>query len=92
MTHRPSRSHFIASAAAALIPAVLAAQAISIPLTASEWQATDSIRFEQHLGVPAVYINTGVALSRSAKLRNGVIEFDIAAADKSTCDLSRPNE
>lgn len=84
MTHRPSRSHFIASAAAALIPAVLAAQAISIPLTASEWQATDSIRFEQHLGVPAVYINTGVALSRSAKLRNGVIEFDIAAADKST--------
>jgi hypothetical protein len=69
--------------AAALLPAVLSAQT-AIPLTAAEWQATDSIRFEQHLGVPAVYINTGVALSRSAKLHDGIIEFDIAATDEST--------
>ena len=74
----------LAAATAALFPALLFAQATSIPLTAAEWQATDSIRFEQHLGVSAVYINTGVALSRSAQFRNGIIEFDIAAADKST--------
>ncbi len=57
----------IALATAARLPAVLFAQATTIPLTAAEWQATDSIRFEEHLGVPAVYINTGVALSRSAQ-------------------------
>ena len=84
MPHRPSLPRIIALAAAALIPALLSAQATIIPLTAAEWQATDSIRFEQHLGAPAVYINSGVALSRSAKLHNGVIEFDIAATDKST--------
>ena len=84
MSNRLSLPLSIASVAAVLLPALLAAQATPIPLTAAEWQATDSIRFEEHLGVPAVYINTGVALSRSAKLRNGVIEFDIAAAEKST--------
>ncbi len=84
MPHRPSLARSIALAAAALIPALLSAQSDPIPLTAAEWQATDSIRFEKHLGVPAVYINSGVALSRSARLRNGVIEFDIAATEKST--------
>jgi hypothetical protein len=84
MSSRLSLPKIAALASAALIPAILSAQATQIPLTAAEWQATDSIRFEQHLGVPAVYINTGVALSRSAKLRNGVIEFDIAAIEKST--------
>ncbi len=84
MSHRLSLLRIAAPAVAALLPAILSAQSTSIPLTAAEWQATDSIRFEQHLGVPAVYINTGVALSRSARLHDGVIEFDIAAAEKST--------
>jgi predicted alpha/beta superfamily hydrolase len=84
MTHRLSLVRTIALAAAALVPALLTAQAASIPLTAAEWQATDSIRFEEHLGVPAVFINTGVALSRSARFRNGILEFDIAAGDNST--------
>jgi hypothetical protein len=44
----------------------LAGQAVTLPLTPAEWTATDSIRFEPYLGRPAVYINTGVAMSRSA--------------------------
>ena len=84
MPHCPSLPMSIALAAAALLPALLSAQTTQIPLTAAEWQATDSIRFETHFGVPAVYINSGVALSRSARLRNGIIEFDIAAVEKST--------
>ena len=52
--------------------------------TPSEWTATDSIRFETHLGRPSVYINKGVAMSRTANFRNGTIEFDMAAGPQSS--------
>ena len=63
---------------------VISAQAITLPLTAAEWTATDTIKFESFLGRPAVYINSGVAMSRTASFRNGTIDFDIAANDKSS--------
>ncbi len=62
----------------------LSAQTVTLPLTPAEWTATDSIRFETYLGRPAVYINTGVAMSRSAAFRNGTLEFDMAALPHST--------
>lgn len=60
------------------------AQTVTLPLTPAEWTATDTIRFENYLGRPAVYINTGVAMSRSAEFRNGTLEFDMAALPRST--------
>ncbi|NOT08581.1 MAG: hypothetical protein HOP28_10305 [Gemmatimonadales bacterium] len=59
------------------------AQTVVLPLTPAEWTATDSIRFETYLGRPSIYINKGVALSRSATFRNGTLEFDMAAGPKS---------
>lgn len=56
---------------------------IDIPLVAAEWAATDSIRFETHLGRPAMYINRGVALARGVELREGVFEFAMAATAQS---------
>jgi len=67
-----------------LCTARLGAQTVTLPLTPAEWTATDSIRFEDYLGRPSLYINTGVALSRSASFRNGTLEFDIAATPRST--------
>jgi hypothetical protein len=61
-----------------LLPGVMAAQAVTVPLSSDAWVATDSIRFEEYLGRPSLYINRGVALARSASLENGTIEFDMA--------------
>ncbi len=69
---------------ACLIPFGAArSQTITLPLTPAEWSATDTIKFESFLGRPAVYINSGVAMSRTANFRNGTIDFDIAANDRS---------
>lgn len=60
------------------------AQVITIPLTPAEWIATDTIKFGEHLGQSAVYINSGVAMSRSAHFHNGTLEFDIAAPPRAS--------
>jgi hypothetical protein len=67
----------------ALLASPLAAQTVALPLTPAEWTATDTIKFEPYLGRPALYINTGVAMSRSANFRNGTLEFDMAASPTS---------
>jgi hypothetical protein len=55
----------------------------TVPLESPRWTASDSIRFTDWLGQPSVYINRGVALASGVELRNGTIDFDIAATDKS---------
>jgi hypothetical protein len=55
----------------------------TVTLDPSRWAASDSIRFTTWLGQPSVYINRGVALATGVDLRNGTIDFDIAATDKS---------
>lgn len=72
----------------ALGAAPVAAQAtsgtsIEIPLNADAWSATDSIRFDTHLGRPSLYINRGVALARGVHLTDGTYEFEMAATDRS---------
>jgi hypothetical protein len=64
---------------ACVVPGVVGAQAVTVPLSADAWIATDSIRFETYLGRPSLYINRGVALARNASLENGTLEFDVAA-------------
>ncbi len=64
--------------------AVTHAQTVVLPLTPAEWTATDSIRFETHLGRPSVYINSGIAMSRTARFRNGTLEFDMAATARTS--------
>src|SRR5688500_15966677 len=59
-----------------------AAQATPIPATSDRWNASDSIRFETYLGRPSIYINRGVALARGVALRDGTIEFDMAATPR----------
>lgn len=59
-------------------------RAIPIPLEPGRWTATDSIRFERHLGRPAMFINRGVALAEGVELRDGTYEFSMAATDRST--------
>jgi hypothetical protein len=49
-----------------------------IPLAADQWTATDSLRVENYLGRPSLYINRGVALARGVELRDGTIELDMA--------------
>ncbi len=53
----------------------------TIPLTPDAWVATDSLRFESHLGRPALYINRGVAMARGATMENGTLELDVAATE-----------
>jgi hypothetical protein len=74
------------SAAASVSPASgQAAPALTpIPLIADRWTATDSILFESHLGRPSMYINRGVALANGIELRDGVIEFEMAATPQSS--------
>ncbi|MEP6492740.1 MAG: hypothetical protein ABJF01_08685 [bacterium] len=60
-------------------PAPMRAQSVTVPLTAGRWRASDSIRFENYLGRPSLYINKGVALASDIDVRNGTIEFDMAA-------------
>jgi hypothetical protein len=55
------------------------AQTVSVSLAASDWEATDSIRFESHLGRPSLYINRGVALARNVSMENGTLDYDVAA-------------
>ena len=87
-TSRITGTRWSAAALAALAcvtsTATLSAQRVTLPLTPAEWTATDSIRFETHLGRPSVYINKGVAMSRTAAFRNGSLEFDMAAAPRSS--------
>ena len=53
----------------------------TVPLTPEAWVATDSLRFREHLGRRAMYINRGVALVRGAAMANGTLELDVAATD-----------
>lgn len=62
-----------------LTPQSARAQTDTIPLVPERWTATDSIRFETHLGRTALYINRGVALARDVELYDGVLEFSMAA-------------
>ncbi len=62
-------------------PRGVAGQAREVPLTPEAWTATDSIRFLNHLDLPSLYINRGVALLQGAALENGVLELDAAASD-----------
>ena len=66
---------------ACLTPAAAAGQAASVPLSPDAWVATDSIRSVSYLGRPALYINRGVALVRSASMDNGTLDLDVAASD-----------
>jgi hypothetical protein len=58
------------------------AQATLVPLTPDRWTATDSLRFETHLGRPSLYIDRGVALVRGAAVRDGTIEYDMAIGER----------
>jgi hypothetical protein len=60
------------------------AQTATVPLTAADWEGTDSVRIEQYLGRPSLYIDRGVALARHATLENGTIEYDVAATPATT--------
>ena len=74
-----------------VLPAVLLATAlhaqshepIPIPLTPEHWEATDSLRFENHLGKPSLFIDRGLALAREVNLQDGVYEFSMAATPQS---------
>jgi hypothetical protein len=67
-----------------LAPAVAALQTGNVPLSPEAWIATDSMRFESHLGRPSLYINRGVALVRGASMDNGTLDIDLAASDATT--------
>src|SRR5690349_20513551 len=69
---------------AALVPAVVRAQAVDVPLTPDAWVASDSIRSETFLGRPAIYINRGTALARGASMENGTYELDVAASARTS--------
>lgn len=58
---------------------IAVAQSLTVPLTADRWTASDTIRFETHLGRLSVYISKGVALARDIDVRDGTIEYDMAA-------------
>lgn len=75
---------FIALLSAWVVAAPANAQRVDVPLTPDRWTASDTIKFEQHLGRPALYINTGVALANGAELTDGTIEFDMASAPRSS--------
>ena len=78
-------SPLVLLAALAASPALTAAQELTpIPLTPAMWTATDSLRFEEYLGRPSLYINKGVALARGIELTDGVIEFEMAATPRTT--------
>src|SRR5689334_15919717 len=62
-----------------LSAAAAAAQTATVPLTAADWEGTDSVRIESYLGRPSLYINRGVALARTLTLENGTIDYDVAA-------------
>ncbi|MES2304903.1 MAG: hypothetical protein V4558_05325 [Gemmatimonadota bacterium] len=53
------------------------AQTIDVPLAAAQWQASDSIRFEQWQGRPALWINKGFAWATGVSAANGSFEADI---------------
>ena len=55
------------------------AQTVTVPLSADQWTATDSVREETYLGRPSLYINRGVAIARDVAIENGTIEYDVAA-------------
>jgi hypothetical protein len=55
------------------------AQSVAVPLAADRWTASDTIRFERHFGRPSMYVSKGVALARDIDVRNGTIEYDMAA-------------
>ncbi|MEO7354557.1 MAG: hypothetical protein ABIZ70_09450 [Gemmatimonadales bacterium] len=55
----------------------LRAQVVNIPLAPAQWQATDSIRFDQWQGRPALWINKGLAFARDVHATNGTFEVDI---------------
>ena len=59
--------------------AAAAAQTATVPLTAADWEGTDSVRVESYLGRPSLYLNRGVALARNVTLENGTIDYDVAA-------------
>jgi hypothetical protein len=61
-------------------PHAVAAQSVDVPLTPTRWTlAGDSSRFEDFLGRPSLRVGSGVAIARDIDLRNGTIEFDMAA-------------
>jgi hypothetical protein len=53
------------------------AQTVTVPLTPVQWQATDSIRFDQWQGRPALWINKGLAFARDVQAANGSFEVDV---------------
>jgi len=66
-----------------LLPALAGAQSRTVPLEASGWTATDSLRFGTWLGQRSVYINRGIALADGVELVNGTIDFDMATGPNS---------
>lgn len=83
-TCHPTSTLRVALAAALLLPGGAARGQGAVPPTPDRWHATDSIRFESYLGRPSVYINRGVALARGVSLRDGTIEFDMAATPRTS--------
>ena len=80
-SHRARRVQ-VAAAVLLAAAAPIGAQPQTVPLTADRWVASDSIRIETYLGRPAIYITRGVALARGVTLRDGTIEFDMAATPR----------
>ena len=63
----------------AAIVGTACAQSNAVSLSPADWEATDSLRAETHLGRPSLYLNRGVALARNLALENGMLEYDVAA-------------
>ncbi|HEU5217393.1 MAG TPA: hypothetical protein VFU23_01970 [Gemmatimonadales bacterium] len=81
---RRSRAGITGILLAGLSPAPAVAQAVSVPLSAEAWTATDSVRLVTWLGRPSLYIRRGVALAQGASMENGTLELDLAASDTTT--------
>lgn len=76
---RRYQAYVALSLVAAAARAGATVQTVTVPLSASAWEATDSVRSESYLGRPSLYINRGVALARDVTLENGTIDYDVAA-------------
>ena len=67
-----------------MFAAAAAAPTATVPLTAADWEGTDSVRVESYLGRPSLYINRGVALARGVTLENGTIDYHVAATSSTS--------
>lgn len=70
-------------AAALLSWAALPAFGTDVPFDAERWEINaETHRFEEHNGLPSLYLENGAAWLKGVDVENGVIEFDISITGK----------